>query len=108
MAMEPIVTAYLTLVLEVSREAERAGLRNLRELRTLAKCLDLLLSGQVAQAADALMQRFKAVETASRDGGWEIVQGLELDDFLSERLQATIAELEEERALVSDLLTNAG
>ena len=42
------------------------------------------------------------------DGGWEIVQGLELDDFLSERLQATIAELEEERALVSDLLTNAG
>jgi malate dehydrogenase len=45
---------------------------------------------------------------ADGEGGWEIVQGLELDDFLSERLQATIAELEEERALVSDLLTNAG
>lgn len=37
-------------------------------------------------------------------GGWEIVQGLELDGFLSEKLKATIAELEKERELVSDLL----
>jgi malate dehydrogenase len=38
------------------------------------------------------------------DGSWEIVQGLELDEFLTERLQATIAELDQERTLVSDLL----
>ena len=38
------------------------------------------------------------------DGGWEIVQGLELDEFLQGRLEATVAELSEERELVSDLL----
>ncbi|MCH2103222.1 MAG: malate dehydrogenase [Planctomycetes bacterium] len=38
------------------------------------------------------------------NGAWEIVQGLELDEFLQGRLEATVAELEEERALVSDLL----
>ena len=42
------------------------------------------------------------------DGSWEIVQGLELDEFLTERLQATIAELDQERGLVSDLIANAG
>ena len=42
------------------------------------------------------------------DGSWEIVQGLELDEFLKGRLEATVAELEEERELVSDLLVNAG
>ena len=42
------------------------------------------------------------------DGAWEIVQGLELDEFLTERLAATVAELDEERELVSDLLVAAG
>ena len=37
-------------------------------------------------------------------GGWEIHQGLELDDFLKDKLKASVAELEEERDLVSDLL----
>ena len=42
---------------------------------------------------------------ASKPGGeWEIVQGLELDDFLSEKLKATIAELEREKSVVADLL----
>ncbi len=38
-------------------------------------------------------------------GDWEIVQGLELDPFLKQRLEATVAELSQERALVADLLT---
>ena len=37
-------------------------------------------------------------------GGWEIVQGLELDEFLRSRLDATVAELAKERELVADLL----
>ena len=37
-------------------------------------------------------------------GGTTIVQGLELTDFLSERLQATVAELELEKSVVADLL----
>jgi malate dehydrogenase len=36
-------------------------------------------------------------------GAYEIVQGLELDDFSSARVQASVAELEEERKAVADL-----
>ncbi|MCZ6596364.1 MAG: malate dehydrogenase [Planctomycetota bacterium] len=41
---------------------------------------------------------------ADGTGGWEIVQGLELDAFLSEKLQATVLELEQEKSLVAGLL----
>lgn len=37
-------------------------------------------------------------------GDGEIVQGLELDDFLKERIAATVAELQNEKEVVSDLL----
>ena len=37
-------------------------------------------------------------------GGWEIVQGLELTPFLREKLDATAAELASEREMVADLL----
>jgi malate dehydrogenase len=37
-------------------------------------------------------------------GGWEIVQGLRLDGFLGEKLQASVRELEMERDVVADLL----
>ncbi|MHB1537059.1 MAG: malate dehydrogenase [Solirubrobacteraceae bacterium] len=36
-------------------------------------------------------------------GSYEIVQGIELDDFSRERLQASVAELEDERGAVRDL-----
>ncbi|QZY29893.1 malate dehydrogenase [Nocardioides coralli] len=39
----------------------------------------------------------------TRDGDWEIVQGLEIDDFSRGKMDATAAELEEERAAVKDL-----
>ena len=41
---------------------------------------------------------------ADGKGGWEIVQGIELDGFLQDKLAATVAELEKEKELVSDLL----
>ena len=41
---------------------------------------------------------------ADGNGGWSIVQGLELDGFLTERLEATAAELTNEKELVADLL----
>jgi malate dehydrogenase len=37
-------------------------------------------------------------------GGWEIVQGLNLDAFLKEKIAATVKELEFERSVVADLL----
>ena len=39
------------------------------------------------------------------DGGYEIVRGVKLDPFATERVAATVAELEKERDLVKDLLT---
>ncbi len=39
------------------------------------------------------------------DGGYEIVQGLEWNDFLRDRIKASEKELLEERNLVSDLMT---
>jgi malate dehydrogenase len=39
-----------------------------------------------------------------RDGGYEIVQDLEINDFSRERIQATEAELREERAAIESLL----
>jgi len=41
---------------------------------------------------------------ADGQGGWSIVGGLELDDFLGARLAATVEELASEKELVSDLL----
>ncbi len=38
------------------------------------------------------------------DGKWEIVQGVSLSDFSCAKIEATLSELKEERALVSDLL----
>jgi malate dehydrogenase len=49
---------------------------------------------------EGLISSFPVV---SRDGGWEIVQGLEIDDFSRARIDASVAELEEERAAVSSL-----
>ncbi|MDQ6860239.1 MAG: malate dehydrogenase [Verrucomicrobiota bacterium] len=40
----------------------------------------------------------------SRGGKWEIVQGLELNEFSRSKIDASIAELEEERGLVGELL----
>ncbi len=40
----------------------------------------------------------------SADGGWEIVQSVPIGDFSRARINATIAELTEEKALVAELL----
>jgi malate dehydrogenase len=42
--------------------------------------------------------------TSDGKGGWAIVQGLALTDFLKEKIQASVKELEAEREVVSDLL----
>ena len=40
----------------------------------------------------------------TRDGEYEIVQGLEIDDFSRSRMDATETELREERAAIESLL----
>ena len=47
-------------------------------LQTLATSLDLLEGGSLAELADVLMQRFKALELSLSDGSWQVAQELEL------------------------------
>ena len=49
---------------------------------------------------EGLISSFPVV---SRDGRWEVVPGLEIDDFSRARIDASVKELEEERAAVSSL-----
>jgi malate dehydrogenase len=49
---------------------------------------------------EGLISSFPVV---SRDGRWEIVQGLEIDEFSRSKIDASVAELEEERAAVREL-----
>jgi malate dehydrogenase len=46
---------------------------------------------------------FCGFPVTTRDGNWSIVQGLEIDPFSRERIDASVAELEEERAAVREL-----
>jgi malate dehydrogenase len=39
----------------------------------------------------------------TRDGNWEIVQGLDIDDFSRGRIDASVAELADERNAVTEL-----
>ena len=49
---------------------------------------------------EGLMSSFPCV---CKDGRWEIVQGLEIDDFSRARIDASVAELAEERDTVKGL-----
>ena len=46
------------------------GTRNMEECRALAQGIDQLLAGDYLRAGDTLIQRFKAVTGAARDG-WD-------------------------------------
>ena len=46
-------------------------------MQTLCKAVDMLVRGEVAGAADVLVQRFKAVE-ASASSGWDLAKHFEL------------------------------
>ncbi len=52
--------------------------------------------------AEGLISSFPC--TTDGQGNWSIVQGLEVDEFARGKINATVAELSEERSVVSDLL----
>jgi hypothetical protein len=74
--MGPRVMTYLSSVLMPAANGSMT-MRNERELRTIAMAIDAILRGKVAEAADFLIQRFKAVETAHHDGHWNTARHLE-------------------------------
>ncbi len=52
-------------ILEITHP--RIGPRNNRELHTLVRAIDFLLDGQIAEASDLLVRRFKAIEMSITD-----------------------------------------
>ena len=72
-ATPPLASHFVLTVL-----MPKASLRTQRELRTLAKGLDLLARGEASQCADLLGQRIKALERAAAEGHWMSAQFLEL------------------------------
>jgi hypothetical protein len=73
--LEPRAVSYLVTVLQ---HATDLGVRNERELRTLATAVDLLCKGDLPALGDVLLQRFKAIEMASQDASWLVASKLEL------------------------------
>lgn len=65
------VGAYLHQVLFNQHPQHVIGVRNSRELVTLAEAIDLLMEERLASLGDLLMQRMKAVE-ASLTEGWGV------------------------------------
>ena len=74
---EQRVNAYLNQVLFNQHPVSSMGMRNSRELVTLATAIDLLMEEQFASLGDLLMQRLKAVE-ASLSEGWGVANFQEL------------------------------
>jgi hypothetical protein len=97
--LDALITAYLTRVLQATR-SDPLPKRSERELRTLAEALDSLLSGDLAHAGDILMQRFKAIETAEREGNWNVASRLEL---IPEATASAVSHAEREAAMSLEL-----
>ena len=75
--LQPVAMSYFLQIVKALR-GSTLGVRNERELQTLAQAIDMILAGRLAEAADCLIQRFKAVETASIDNNWSVASRLEL------------------------------
>lgn len=80
----------------------RLGIRSLRELKTLAQCLDLMAQGEVGRGADLISQRVKAIERATVDNNGQSAQFLEL----LPPENATLLERDEEVYLAREVLTD--
>eukprot|EP00435_Cladocopium_sp_Y103_P027212 s1020_g6.t1 len=73
----PTATSYfLTVLLPLHRD--RLNIRVQREMRTIAKALDLIASGAQEEAADLLAQRMKALEMMIADQSWARAAHIEL------------------------------
>lgn len=69
------MSAYVQIV---ARPQLGGKVRDLRELETLGRCLDLLRSGKLPQLGDSLAGRFLAVENAGIHSNWSDAQHLEV------------------------------
>ena len=73
----PVAMNHVLTVMQPALQ-NKLGMRNLRELKTLAQALDYLGSNQPSKCADLLAQRLKAIERACIEQHWNTAQFLEL------------------------------
>lgn len=76
--MPPVARAYLSQIYMVRNPESAIGLRNLRELRTLATLVDLMASNDPLRALDVAVQRMKSIELFIAQGQWSQANLLEL------------------------------
>ena len=97
----PVAMNHLLTVLQPTLQS-KLGMCTLREMKTLARSLDLLALGQIGGAADLLCQRIKALERSAVEGHWQSAQFLELLPPES----STLLERDEEIFLAKEYLTD--
>jgi hypothetical protein len=76
--MPPVARAYLSQIYMVRNPEASLGLRNVRELRTLATLVDMMASNDCLRALDVALQRMKAIEPFVTQGNWSQANMLEL------------------------------
>ena len=93
--LSALFTPYLRSVL-IPSLAEKPGLRNGRELETLAATLDALVEGDLETVGDLPASRFKALEAATQEGNWNVARHYEM---LGDTRISTATQQEREAAL---------
>lgn len=74
----PVALGYVMNVFLVAHPMQEVGVRTVRELRTLATCIDFLCQNDPLRCLDVLVQRVKALEVAHQQGSWNQASQLEL------------------------------
>ena len=76
--LNPVVTRYLMSVIVPTLGGKTIGPDRMREMRTLALGVDLLLKGCPESAGDVFLQRFKSLAMQVRDGSSQFGPQIEL------------------------------
>ena len=98
-ALKPAALRYLLTSAFTQMNLQQVGEETLRELRTLATCLDLLVSGKISMSGDMLMQRMKSILMGIRDNSTAASRYLELIPMETYPTASTLAEADYARSL---------
>ena len=69
---------YVNQIVLTRHTPSQIGIRNQRELITLASGIDLLLQGKLGELGDLMVQRLKALESSLGDQSWQTARHQEL------------------------------
>ena len=112
-SLPPVARGYLSQILLTRIPEGVAGVRNVRELRTLAAIIDGICQNDAMRSLDIAVQRFKSIEMYMGQGSWEQGNLLELiphegeaRSYFRPELKATQQELKTEQRLRTPAWSN--